>query len=203
MNREDRIAKFNDLFSPSFGCPTDFEEGDEPLDFVCKDFIKGKYIIDIWFKGEFLFDIDICKSEVYLYDLECLKKLMHSANNRNKKKGHEPLYGSYNKKTRDEFIFALKPFPSKCHYRKTNLIYERFVLPNQVVKQIENLYEVKVPKKYQERFHSAPSIDRIDSGKPYSLGNIRIISWRMNQFKSDMDEEDFISELQIIKNIYS
>ena len=54
MNREDRIDKFNDLFSPSFGCPTDFEEGDEPLDFVCQDFIKGKYIIDIWFKGEFL-----------------------------------------------------------------------------------------------------------------------------------------------------
>ena len=113
------------------------------------------------------------------------------------------MYGSYDKKTRDEFIFGLKPFPSKCHYCKTNLIYERFVLPNEVVKKIENLYEVKVPKEYKERFYSAPSIDRIDSDKPYSLDNIRIISWGMNQFKSDKNEEEvlhFISSLTNNKN---
>lgn len=190
MNKEGRIDTFNSLFSPSFGCPADFEEGDEPLDYVCEDFIKGNYLIEIYFKGKFLLDVKIAKSEVYLNDLECIKKLIHSANNRNKEKGHDELYKPYDKNSRDEFILGLKPFPSECYWCKKQLTFQRFVLPNEVVKQIKHLCGVEVPLKYKEKFKYAPSIDRMDSDKPYSIDNIRIISWMMNDVKSNKNEQE-------------
>lgn len=43
-----------------------------------------------------------------------------------------------------------------------------------------------------------PSIDRIDSSKPYTTENCRVVLWIVNLAKNDLDEEDFQSAIRRI-----
>lgn len=37
--------------------------------------------------------------------------------------------------------------------------------------------------------HGSPSLDRIDSAKGYIKGNVRVVSWKINQLKSNLTLE--------------
>jgi hypothetical protein len=43
---------------------------------------------------------------------------------------------------------------------------------------------------YGKKLYSSPSIDRIDNSKGYIKGNVRVISHRANQLKSNMSVEE-------------
>ena len=47
----------------------------------------------------------------------------------------------------------------------------------------------------------SPSIDRIDSSKPYAIDNIQFLSATMNYLKADMDDIDVNEFIKIVKNI--
>jgi len=42
------------------------------------------------------------------------------------------------------------------------------------------------------------SLDRIDSRGTYSLLNVRLVCWRVNQMKNDMAECDFLEWVRLI-----
>jgi len=46
---------------------------------------------------------------------------------------------------------------------------------------------------------NSPSIDRIDNSKGYIKGNVRVVSWRINQRKSDMSVTEILALADYIK----
>jgi hypothetical protein len=54
----------------------------------------------------------------------------------------------------------------------------------------------------QGRLDTNPSIDRIDNTKGYTKGNVQIISWKANRFKSNLTEEELIFFAKSILQIH-
>lgn len=79
-----------------------------------------------------------------------------------------------------------------------NSIKRNHPLPNYTLNELiewtknqsnwDSLYKEWVKSDYERML--APSIDRLDSLKPYSFDNIRLVSWRINQQQSADDKYD-------------
>lgn len=50
--------------------------------------------------------------------------------------------------------------------------------------------------------NNSPSLDRIDSSKGYTKGNVRVISWRANSLKKDATFHEIEKIYKDLKNIH-
>jgi hypothetical protein len=58
-----------------------------------------------------------------------------------------------------------------------------------------------LPNSYPESYHKlSPSIDRIDSSKPYTISNIQIVHKQVNFMKQSMTHDEFIHFCKLISN---
>jgi hypothetical protein len=58
-----------------------------------------------------------------------------------------------------------------------------------------------VKKSGWTRTDNSPSIDRIDSSKGYTIGNIQIISWRANRIKNDSTPEELMKIAKYMEHL--
>lgn len=52
-------------------------------------------------------------------------------------------------------------------------------------------------------FPNSPSLDRVDNGQGYVVGNVRVISQRANQMKGDASAEELLAFAEWIRETYS
>lgn len=58
-----------------------------------------------------------------------------------------------------------------------------------------------LPKSFPQSYHKlSPSIDRIDSSKPYTISNIQIVHKQVNFMKQSMSHDEFIYFCKTISN---
>ena len=149
----------------------------------CIDYNKQLYHItdhnssksyEIWSKGVFLTDRQCISHRIS----SCRQRYYRFSKNSSLKEIMSHLMDSDGK------------FPSHCSLTGERLVYKRVAFPDR-----------NSPlDKFSPRFLFSPSIDRIDNSLGYEVGNIQIISWLANRFKSDCGLEKF---KEIINHIAS
>lgn len=158
---------------------------------------------------------NICKKCIKMYrekNIERLKQYdkQYCFDNREKRSEYNKTYSQENKtKTKQRQIKYLNKrrieHPEKLLYenvkrraRQTKMIFELELCDIFIPDRCPIL---DIPLFFSEgkKTDNTPSLDRIDNNKGYVKGNIRVISFRANALKSNMDEKIVFKLLQYIK----
>ena len=86
---------------------------------------------------------------------------------------------------------------------KTNLTlpYLKQIFISQNERCVYSKVKLKHPNKAKNKSNIyTASLDRIDSSKPYEIGNVQFVSISMNHMKNSMSHEDTLELIKIIKN---
>jgi len=68
------------------------------------------------------------------------------------------------------------------------------ILPTEiVVPEFCPVFQIKLGKITGRLRNDTPSLDRVDNSLGYVHGNVRVISWRANQAKSNLSDEELIA----------
>lgn len=124
--------------------------------------------------------------------LEVQKKKALERNRKWQKKQGKYFQEKYQKKYREKTLHRTLWMTAKK--RATHKGYD-FSIESKDVKIPKICPILKIPLiKGKNKVHSnSPSLDRIDTTKGYIKGNVRVISWKANKYKSDMKKKDIKS----------